>query len=547
MYFSFLPRPIWVVFLLISTFATAYRPTQFCKHRGQNGKADMCFGLNTFYNTTTQRSDIYITLYTFRFKSSAKGWACAGIGQRMMGALMFIVYGDPESPHGTMQTVVRTATGHHPPLSIDDESVYSGLKPEVEVRRSEFVKYEGQYFNEKLSLTPTHVGISEIVCYGCDVWEGFPIDNNTVSQKMIWSTNSWQDFQGDFGVNRAIEMHQFGLGFGFLWVDYLNAQVSSGKPFFPTIRETEGHYGMSEVGPPAAPTDEELADGARIIASGGVLPVDDAVDETPTTTETKPDDNNSPPPPSTEDGQTQPTPTPTPTPTDSLVYPEKTFKGKTLRDWMWHLHGLLMTLAFLLLYPLGAYFIRSGKATAFNLHWTTQAFASALVFVSAGIGYWQSYSISVAHQFLGIAICVALLAQIVLGWQHHRRYVVIKRKTWLSTTHVWMGRTVLGAGMVNLMLGVLLRKFGRTVIVCLAAAEILLIIVITFVVGKHSVRALSLPLDQRAQPMVGDEAEEYFQLVGDEDEDEDESDDEGNAAAEAKRDQAKRLARLDKV
>ena len=80
---------------LLTTSISAYRPTQFCKHRGENGKAEMCFALNQHHNVSTDQFDVYITLETWRFKNSSKGWAAMGLGKMMVGSLMFIIYGDP--------------------------------------------------------------------------------------------------------------------------------------------------------------------------------------------------------------------------------------------------------------------------------------------------------------------------------------------------------------------------------------------------------------------------------------------------------------------
>jgi len=41
-----------------------------------------------------------------------------------------------------------------------------------------------------------------------------------------------------------------------------------------------------------------------------------------------------------------------------------------------------MCLSFLVLYPLGVYFLRSPKPTAFNLHWTVNSLASVFVSIA---------------------------------------------------------------------------------------------------------------------------------------------------------------------
>lgn len=558
-------KPSWAAVILflsaLLSSAFAYRPLQFCKHRGENGKAEVCFSITSFFNTTTSQTDLYIRLQTYRYKSSKKGWAALGLGERMTGSLMFIVYGDPEAANGEMTTSVRTANGHHPPQLITDQNFYAGDYPEIMVTRSEFVAYEGEYVNPQLSLKPTHVGISDIICYSCRDWQGFLINNASTRQPMIWSTNFKQDFLGDFATDIHIDMHQFGLGFGFAWADLVHTRLPDGRKGFKEIKETGGHTGISEIGDPAPPSEEELTNGKF---EKEFLPASLATPES-----------------SHEEPAPAPKPTSKPAPApapstqapddhededddhdhdhsddhDGLLEPTTTILGKTLRDWMWHMHGFLMALAFLVLYPLGSTFIRTTHPKAFNYHWTTQALASMLVIIGAVIGYWNSHSISVMHQYLGIGIVLLIGGQVFLGWRHHMAYLVIKRKTWMSRVHVWLGRLVLGAGFVNLVLGVILRSYIRLVVFLLCVAIVGEVVGLVYMLGRGRIRQLAMPVQDRGNvEMAGQEAEEYFQLVGDDDEgDIDDSDEEAggakkdNSKADAKTEQARRLAKLDKV
>ena len=56
------------------------------------------------------------------------------------------------------------------------------------------------------------------------------------------------------------------------------------------------------------------------------------------------------------------------------------------------------------------------------------------------------------HQIIGIVVVVYLLAQTVLGLLHHQNYKKIGRRTWISHTHLWMGRLVILLGMLNAVL-----------------------------------------------------------------------------------------------
>lgn len=546
--------PIITLLLTLSNNVISTRTPQYCRHRGENGNAEICLAINTFYNSTTDGLDVYLTLQTFRYKSSKKGWASMGLGAQMTGALMFLVYGDPEL--GDMTTSVRTATGHHPVGMINDTAFYDGPIPEIQVTDSKFEPYTGGYVNEQLGFSPSHVGTAHIVCYDCKQWSGQEIANTSTQANMIWATNWSQDLQGDYSDERQIEMHKMGLGFGPLWVDLLNAQITADAGHFPVLNYAFKDKGLSEIGlEPGLPTDEDM--------DHSDLPV------IPTPEPTKEEEETAAAPespiatyvPEVADAETSST---TEEDTDtSPSQPTRTLLGKTIRDWMWHLHGLFMCLSFLLLYPLGASLIRTSDPRAFNFHWTTQAFASLLVCIGALLGYWLSSGISVAHQYLGIGIVVAIIAQILLGYRHHVQYLQVARKTALIRIHVWLGRSTFIAGFVNIVMGLLLRRYTQWVIFLTCAVMLLEIVAMLYVLGRGEILKLAkIPGGGRGkgrgvygggaeEGMTAREAEEYFQLTGaegDEDElSEDGGDGQGMSKAEERREQQRRLARLDRV
>lgn len=213
-----------------------------------------------------------------------------------------------------------------------------------------------------------------------------------------------------------------------------------------------------------------------------------------------------------------------------------------------------MTLAFLVLYPLGVYFLRSPRATAFNLHWTVNSLASMSVGIAAIIGFWQSRSISITHQYVGILLVCGLAVQTVLGWRHHVVHLQISRRTWMGLVHAWLGRVILPVGMINVLTGLLLRHYGWLTIALTIALATIEVVLLTLIVGRAQKRRPGATQKAPSAP-TAEEAEEYFQLTGDDDEEGLSDDDagadggEGGASKKVKEraDQAKRLARLDKV
>jgi hypothetical protein len=216
-----------------------------------------------------------------------------------------------------------------------------------------------------------------------------------------------------------------------------------------------------------------------------------------------------------------------------------------------------MTSSFLILYPLGVYFLRTPRPTAFNLHWTINSLGSVSAGLGAIVGFINSRSISITHQYVGILIVCGLAVQTVLGWRHHIIYLQVQRKTWMSSVHMWLGRVVLPMGMINVITGLLLRQYGWLTVsltIALAAVEVL---VLTLVVGRARMRrggdggVEGQGGPKLGQPMglsAADEAEEYFQLTGDDDDEfSDEDGAEGAGKAAERSEQQKRLAKLDKV
>lgn len=488
----------------------------------------------------------------FRYEGDAKGWAALGLGPWMTGALMFIIYGDPTAPNAPLTLTVRTAEGHRPPLPLADVS--PPFIPEVDITYAKFDEYTGG-FNHADMGKPSHVAVADFIVRGYDRWGAVKVSNTSTNQPFIWSSNFKQDFEGDFSESRHIDMHMFGLGFGFLFIDLQNAQVPTA--FYGEIRDTEPSYGINEIGDPDPPTDEELTDGQAAIAR---LTGQSSPDSSPT------DD----PKPTLAPEQKDPPTSATAQPAAAAGAGTNPESGhvhappNSLRNFMWHLHGLLMILAFLLLYPLGVYLLRSPRPTAFNFHWTLQALGTTTVFIGALVGYFNSHGISIWHQYLGFAILALLAVQVLLGWRHHVGYVATKTKGWFSPAHVWLGRGVGVAGCVNIFSGLNLRGYGWFTILLVVLVMVLEALGLVWYI--RGVRVRNARIDAGAgggargkgivDPADAAAEEEYFQLAGDDDDgefsdsDAGETEAEGAAArtrAQERREQNQRLAQLDKV
>lgn len=555
--------------VVLSTLATAYRPVQHCKQLGDNGHYSACTSLTQHYNQTAGDSDLYVRYQWYKYKESRDGWHAFGLGKKMAGSLMFIMYGDPTAPTADMTLSIRSADGHHPPLLVHDIDKFNtpaaeGRIPEVNVITSKFETYSGPYEHPELHQKPTHVGIADFIVRGYSRWVGTTVSNTSTAQPMIWSSKYDQEFGGDYSVDRSIEMHAFGLGFGFIFADLLNAETPI--PMFGSIDEQAGHKGLIEIGEPAPPTAAELSAGDFAIQNARLDAVNADLGTGSDDGKHNPfNDHNTTPStmPSSAEGdkkegnkETMPVGVPGTTTSDQQSQPTYTIKGKTIRDWLWHLHGLLLSLTFFLLYPLGIYLLRSQKqisqGTSFNHHWTVQALATVTFSTGCFIAYLQSRSISLTHQFIGIFLAFCIGTQMLLGWRHHVKFLQFKRKTIMSKIHVGLGRVIMPLGFINILSGMKLRRYGwLTMLLVLVLIAIEVVFGAVYLRGSHVRRAKLGPAaaaeELKAQGPGKEDNAEYFQLA-DEDELSD-SDEEGPASRkrEQKREENERLAKLDRV
>ena len=116
------------------------------------------------------------------------------------------------------------------------------------------------------------------------------------------------------------------------------------------------------------------------------------------------------------------------------------------------IHAVCLAGSFLLLFPLGVIALRWFRWV--RVHWIFQVFAAVvcvlgLVIAVAFSAMDPEYSdFDQGHQIIGIVAVVALVAQALLGYQHHRNYKRTGQRTLVSLSHVWIGRTVIVLGMV---------------------------------------------------------------------------------------------------
>ncbi|KAI4129389.1 MAG: hypothetical protein LQ347_003796 [Umbilicaria vellea] len=158
---------------------------------------------------------------------------------------------------------------------------------------------------------------------------------------------------------------------------------------------------------------------------------------------------------------------------------------------VWHAHGLVMSVAFLLLFPAGVVALRSGSGMSVKYHWVLQLAALLTVGLGIMLGFFLRKSVNTPHQRIGIGIAVCLGIQGLLGWRHHVVFLRIRQRTWLSHTHVWLGRILMVSGWSNLVIGMSLRRYSTLPIIVMGATGCLELLGLTFFVWWTYTRAVA--------------------------------------------------------
>ncbi|KAH0551425.1 hypothetical protein GP486_007359 [Trichoglossum hirsutum] len=166
------------------------------------------------------------------------------------------------------------------------------------------------------------------------------------------------------------------------------------------------------------------------------------------------------------------------------------------------IHTLTMFGSFVILFPMGALFIR--VISKVKLHYITQSFSLAIVFFGLATGiqlsklFNMTRNFRTSHQILGLVLIGFLIIQWVLGYVHHREYLRTQHRSVYSEAHLWLGRLVIISGVLNAFLG--LHLAGRSTLGFLLIVLIVtgIFAVIYFVIWSRSRRKRSALGSNRA-------------------------------------------------
>lgn len=128
-------------------------------------------------------------------------------------------------------------------------------------------------------------------------------------------------------------------------------------------------------------------------------------------------------------------------------------------------HGILMSLAFAVLYPLGAIIIRllHFKGVVW-IHAGWMATTYLLVIAGMGLGVYIAVNedlLDSAHAIIGLVVVGSLILQPVTGLLHHKLYKSRGGPNGATPVHVWWGRAIITLGIINGGLGLKLAANTR--------------------------------------------------------------------------------------
>lgn len=128
--------------------------------------------------------------------------------------------------------------------------------------------------------------------------------------------------------------------------------------------------------------------------------------------------------------------------------------GSTLASYQ-KAHGIIMSVAVVLLFPLGAVFIRLGGSMWGHIAVQMTALLSLIVGFGLGVklGNITDLLFNTSHTILGTVLLAAFLLQPLFGIAHHLQYRKHSQRTPISHVHIWYGRAILFLGVINGGLG----------------------------------------------------------------------------------------------
>ncbi|KAH7082025.1 hypothetical protein FB567DRAFT_96874 [Paraphoma chrysanthemicola] len=166
-------------------------------------------------------------------------------------------------------------------------------------------------------------------------------------------------------------------------------------------------------------------------------------------------------------------------------------------------HGILMSLAVLIWFPLGVFLLRLLKIKH-TVRWHAMWQSIGLAILLSGTGFGgllsQKSNSSESHVLLGAVIVVLFLLMPVIGWFHHKHFAATGTKDFKSPLHVWGGRILLLLALANGITGLQLSKEKKLVYVVYGVIAAVCVVVYAGMLWLKK-RALATDIAERETEM----------------------------------------------
>ncbi|KAF1935576.1 CBD9-like protein [Clathrospora elynae] len=414
----------------------------------------VCYKLNIPESTASSGSgDIFFQVSA----PSSYEWVALGQGTAMAGSNMFVVYTSSSGSNVTLSP--RTASGHTSPTPDNDA--------EVEL-------LEG-------SGVTNGVMTANVKCSNCNSWSGGTMDFKASSGDWIYGYQSSGGPKNSDDKSASIKQHDSDSMGAFSW-DFANAK--GGSSVNPLVNAT-----------PAGTSSGATTATSCIPRSGSASATGSGTGSAASPTQTSNDNNND----GNQNGwngRTTDSRKARQTARSSWVKREEQLpycdevgsngsdsngNGNTNTGFtpinsgysgsqreMLIAHGVLASLAFVILFPAGAIAIRLASFPGVIwLHAAFQVFAYLAYIAACGLGIYIANGMRLLdnhHPIIGIVVLVLIFFQPILGFLHHVMFKRYNRRTMWSYSHIWIGRIAVTLGIINGGLGLqLASSMGQSV------------------------------------------------------------------------------------
>ncbi|KAH6633727.1 hypothetical protein C7974DRAFT_375771 [Boeremia exigua] len=450
----------------------------------------VCFKLNIPESTTSSGSgDIFFQISA----PSTYSWVALGQGRAMSGSNMFVIYTSADGNNVTLSP--RSASGYNMP------TLNSAAQVEL---------LEG-------SSVSNGVMTANVKCSNCNSWSGGTADFTASSGNWIYAYLASGGALNTDDQSASIRQHsQYD---SFSW-DYANAKGgSSVNPLVNAAPAGTGTATGTGGGSGSSATSSCIPrQGAQATGESG-SGTTTAASPTQTLGDDGDDDN-------TQRGRptwatARPSSWPTGRPWDNdddgtpgrfvkrqnLPYCDEVSSGDGFtsigsggggpseRRTMLIAHGVLASLAFVILFPAGAIAIRLASFPGVVwVHAIFQVFAYLVYIAAFGLGVYLALEMEMIdhhHPIIGVVVLICIFLQPFFGYLHHVLFKKYQSRTFWSYVHIWLGRAAVTLGIINGGLGLQwadsmnMSSRGGIIAYAVIAAFVWLVWVAAMVIGER--------------------------------------------------------------